>query len=73
MGNFWNDLLCEIDVDFRKLADFRCVDAIVNLYVMGGVSQHTRIHSGESSADLNVKEMPAQIVAMLDKSRTSGP
>ncbi len=33
--------------------DFCCVDAIVNLYVMGtiGGSQHTRIHSGELSAD----------------------
>jgi hypothetical protein len=50
------------------------VDAIVTLQVLGTApgKQHTRIHSGESNGDFNVKETPSQIMAMLDKSRTSG-
>ena len=49
-------------------------DAIVNLQSLGTPpgNQHTRIHCGDSGADFNVKETPAQIMAMLDKSRTSG-
>lgn len=51
------------------------VDMIVTLQRFGTEpdSQHTRIHTGQSTADFNVRETPTQIVALLDSSRTSKP